>query len=288
MIHFRLLVLALAAALAVVPGNADDSSAMVPAAVVDPPAVRVPPNSVPGPSPIPGAALRLTPETICVIDADVPVRVLASPDRIVRIVRESGPLRVRGKFVDGGGRTETRNLNGKHLYFVEPVANGRVELLVVPTTDAKPDDSDVIRRTIDVQAGEGPIPPPPDPKPPGPDPRPDPIVPPPIPGDGLRVLIVYESADLAKYPPAQNAIFFSNKVRTHLDTRCARGPDGKTPEWRQYDQNADLKNDSQLWKDAMARPRKSLPWMIVSNGKTGYEGPLPADVENTIILVDKY
>jgi hypothetical protein len=264
----------------------DDSTTVVPVATAnaaDP--IRVPLGPMPGP--VPGAVLKLTPDVMYVIDSDVAVRVLASPERLVRIVRDTGPLKVRGKFIDGNGKIETRSYIGKFLYFVEPVANGRVELLVIPTSEPKPDDSDVIRRVLDVEAGDGPRPPPdPDPKPKPPEP--DPVTPAPIPVDGFRVMIVYETKDLGIYPGPQNAIFFSNKVRTYLDTKCVVGPDGKTREWRQYDKDVDMKNESQLWKDAFARPRGKLPWIVVSNGKTGFEGPLPADVDSTIRLLDKY
>lgn len=172
----RSLALLLLLVAASIGASRDDTTSLVPAsAVADPLPIRVPPTgAAPGPvQPFPAAALKLTPETICVIDSDVSVRVLASPSGFVRVVRDTGPLRVRGRFIDGNGRTETRNLQGKFLYFVEPAANGRVELLVIPTGEAKPDDSDVIRRTIDVQAGEGPQPPPPDPpNPPEPKPLP--------------------------------------------------------------------------------------------------------------------
>lgn len=131
--------------------------------------------------------------------------------------------------------------------------------------------------------------------PPGPEPGPFPPVPPkppepdvkpPIPGDGLRVLIVYETGDLAN--SETDAILRGGKVRGYLSVNCAKGPNGVTPEARIYDKDIDQTNMPQIWKDAMARPRKQVPWIIISNGKTGYEGPLPKNVDETIGLIDKY
>ncbi len=124
----------------------------------------------------------------------------------------------------------------------------------------------------------GPVPP----DPPGPTPGPVPI-----PGDGLRVLIVYESADLAKMPPAQQSILDSAAVRGYLQEKCAKGPDG-TPERRIWDKDTDASAESKLWQDAFKRPRKEVPWLVISNGKAGYEGPLPATVDDALKLLKQY
>lgn len=116
--------------------------------------------------------------------------------------------------------------------------------------------------------GPGPVPPPTPPSPP--------VPPAPIPGDGMHVLITYESADLAKVPPATLAVLYSQSLRTYLDSKCPVGPDGKTHEWRMYDKDQVPTAESKLWQDAMARTAgKPAPWIIISNGKTGFEGPLP-------------
>jgi hypothetical protein len=129
--------------------------------------------------------------------------------------------------------------------------------------------------------------PPPGPEPPGPNP-PQPPGPAPIPLPGLRVLVIYESADLSKLPPAQTAVLYSKSLRDLLNAKCAVGPDGKTKEWRIYDADVDTSGDVETWKAAMARPRRSLPWVVISNGAAGYEGPLPATVDEMAKLVEKY
>lgn len=148
-----------------------------------------------------------------------------------------------------------------------------------------------------VPPGPGPTPPapdPPKPDPPKPDPpKPDPPQPEPapIPVAGFRVLVVYETADLGKLTPGQRAIFSSRDVRDYLNATCVKGQDGRTPEWRIYDKDTDMANESKVWRDAMTRAlarATALPWCIVSNGKTGYEGPLPRTLQEAIDLLKKY
>jgi hypothetical protein len=150
--------------------------------------------------------------------------------------------------------------------------------------------------TISWKQGPGPtpapVPPapvPPTPLPPTPvPPAPPPGPPAPIPVPGLRVMIVYESDDLSKYPPAQTAVLYDQSLRVYLDSVTVVGQDGRTHEYRIWDKDVILTNEEQLWKDAMARSHPQLPWLLVSNGVTGYEGPLPAKTADTIALIKKY
>lgn len=130
----------------------------------------------------------------------------------------------------------------------------------------------------------------PDPTPgPGPGPKPpEPTPPAPIPVDGFRVLFVVESSDASKLTAAQLAILTSGEIRTYLNSKCVVGPDGKTKEWRQWDKDVDTSAESQLWQAAMKRPRSSLPWIVISDGKTGFEGPLPATIADTLAILKKY
>ncbi len=124
----------------------------------------------------------------------------------------------------------------------------------------------------------------PGPVPPGPTPGPTPI-----PDTGFRVLMVYESAEKSKYTAGQLAALDGQAVRDYLDTHCVKGPDGKTPERRIWDKDITREQaaaDSKLWADALERTRgKPLPWLVISTGKTGYEGPLP---EDALALLKKY
>tara|TARA_R110000868_G_C10712967_1_gene750125 strand:- start:418 stop:870 length:453 start_codon:yes stop_codon:yes gene_type:complete len=126
-------------------------------------------------------------------------------------------------------------------------------------------ESSIVRQVLTVD-GTAPQPPP-DPEPDDPDP--------PIPTNGNRVLIVYESTELSTLPPSQAVLMTSGNVRDYLQRKCSKGPDGRTPEFRIWDKDVDTTNAGQTWKDALAIQRNGLPWLIVSNGTTGFSGPLP-------------
>lgn len=124
-----------------------------------------------------------------------------------------------------------------------------------------------------------PIPIPVPPVPPGPTP------PAPIPAAGLRVLMVY---DQKKLTPALTDILFSKDIADYLNAKCAVGPDGKTREWRIWPSTVDVKNETAVWKNAFNRPRTAGDWIIVSDGKTGFEGPIPSSESEVLTLLKKY
>lgn len=146
-------------------------------------------------------------------------------------------------------------------------------------TPSQPAYTTVVIGVPDPTPEPGPGPTPPTPPEPGP--------PAPIPAPGFRALIVYESADLASLPPAQLAVMYSGRVRDYLDAKCVKGSGGKA-EWNIWDKDVVLKDAAQHWKDAMARKRDKIPWIIISDGKQGYEGPLPENVDKTLDLLKKY
>ena len=136
---------------------------------------------------------------------------------------------------------------------------------------------------------EGSIPPqPPGPGPIPPGPGPFPVDPAPIPDPGFRVLVVLESSDRMKLPAGQLASISSAEFDSYIREKCAKGPDGKTPERRIWDKDVGVSQESIIWQNAFKRPRSSLPWIVVSNGKTGYEGPLPATHSEIMALLKKY
>lgn len=122
-------------------------------------------------------------------------------------------------------------------------------------------------------APPGPTPPPPGPTPPPPDAAPIPVA-------GLHVLIVFDKNNPTSLTAAQHNAIYGEKVDTYLRA--------KAKDYRIYDKDVPLANVPKVWKDAMARPRKSLPWIIVSNGTTGEELPLPSGTEELMLLLKRY
>ena len=224
--------------------------------------------------------MKLAADQLYVVDCKVECVVRDPPKGLVRVAKKKGPRDFSAKFVDGAGGIEDRTYDGPFLYVVQAVGTGRVELDVIPVGFKS--EAEIVTATVDVSAGQGPQPPPkPDPKPP--EPSPDA----PIPVSGLRVLVVFETADAAKLTAGQQQAIYSKATRDLLNANCVVGPDGKTREWRIFDQNVDASADSKTWADAMKRPRKSVPWLIVSNGTSGFEGPL-VDDKQVADLVAKF
>jgi hypothetical protein len=121
---------------------------------------------------------------------------------------------------------------------------------------------------------------PPDPPKPDPDPQPKP----PITEPGFRVIVIYETMALT---PAVNNILKSKAIWDYLDAKCAK--DNGTPARRFYDKDVPPGPDSFKWEqEAFGRPRQSIPWIVISNGVTGFEGPLPASEAATLDLLKKY
>lgn len=233
----------------------------------------------PEPTPEPDAASvigEVRPDEWYIIESDAELIAITSPLGIARVVADSGPLKIKGKFADSGGRTETRTYSAKHIYTVEAVTAGKCELILIPVGVSG--ESELVRQMLAVVGAR----PPPDPKPDEPDP------PKPIPTDGKRVLILYESADLSTYPQSQVNQFTSSTLREYLRTHCSPGPVNGTPEFRIWDKDTDLANAPQVWRDAMALPRGTLPQLIVSNGVEGFSGPLPATEAETLAILRKY
>lgn len=109
---------------------------------------------------------------------------------------------------------------------------------------------------------------------------------------GLRVLMVVESEMIPSYPKTQMDALFSEKLRLYLNEKCVKNkgevPD-LAPEWRIMDVDTKFEDTCDLaWCKALKRPMESLPWIIISNGQTGYEGPLPQTLDQIIKLVEKY
>lgn len=133
---------------------------------------------------------------------------------------------------------------------------------------------------------EPPIPPAPEPVPPGPQP---PVVPPPFKSEeGLRVLIIEETAERATLPAGKVAALTGEKVRHWLTENTVRESDSAG--YRVWDDDYTeeiLAKVSPVWREAYAaalRDRKELPWVVAANKDKGYSGPLP-DSEDDFLKI---
>ncbi len=222
------------------------------------------------PKPQQPGGVTLTPDLIYVVDADVEIIPVQSPQGLLKLTPEAGPLRIKGRFADDPTKIQTRTFSGKFIYTVEPVGTGNVELILIPK--GVNNESEIVRRLI--KANNGSIPPP--------TPDVDPKQAAPIPVPGFRVLIVFEQQQ--PHTGEVNAILYGKKTAAYLEATCVGGRAG----YRIYDQNTPMLADLDLWKNAMARPRTSVPWLLISNGVTGFEGPLPKTESEFLELCKKY
>jgi len=246
------------------------------------PEIRLPVIDLPTPMPNDAVPVtKLTAAQLYVIDSSVELQVIASRDGLVSVTAETGPLSLRGVFVDDtSGKVKRKTFKGPFLYVVEAVKTGTVELIIFK--DVK---TTAIRRTINVDAGQGPQPPPnPNPvDPPSPDAKP------PIPGPGVKVMLVYDPK--VNLPESQNQILFGQPMRAVLESKCAPDADGKTKSYRVWPSGETATGESKQWQDAYAKALKlPLPAVIVSDGKgsvNSFEGTLPATVAEFQRLIEK-
>ena len=127
----------------------------------------------------------------------------------------------------------------------------------------------------------------PDPTPgPGPGPTPTPTPTPdgeaPIKEPGFRVLITYESQ--LPIPTWLNDADW----RALLNSLCITGSNG-VKEWRVVDKDSPAVANAGVWPAALERTKgKPVPWVLISTGKIGFEGPLPTTKAEAMALVKKY
>lgn len=139
--------------------------------------------------------------------------------------------------------------------------------------------------TITFNVGDVTVPVPP--KPIDPIPKP-PVVKPPVPVAGLRVMVIAESTNGALLlSQKQINELYGEKMADYARTKLAKGPDG-TPEKRCVDKDSDPSKMNPVWQQFFAVWQKEangvVPWIVVSNGDTGFSGPLP-DGDGSIIAI---
>lgn len=229
------------------------------------PSIQVPkPPVVAPPAPAPGAVLTLSGDSLYVAQSKAEFVVRDHPKGLVRIVYEKGPLRVRARFADGVGVIESRTYDGPYIALVEAVGKGRVEMDFIPLN--LKGEADIVMSTVDVDAGQGPQPPPkPDP------PKPDPPKPDPKPVEGKRwVLVIEETADPVWQ--LQRGALVTNKA-LH-DRIRERGHDWKLVDKDVKDSNGNVPADLAAYLRRVAG--KKLPWVFV------------VDVAGTVLVDETY
>lgn len=168
---------------------------------------------------------------------------------------------------------------GTKLIFTGPPGAYEVSLRVV---DFKAELFDEGERTVVIGVPPPPLPPVP-PVPPAP-------LPPPTPAGELRVLVVFEETEAGAYPKEQHSIIYGKKFADALDAKTPYDPVLKRKKWNIFDKDVNAKAMPKEWQDALARERKSLPWIVLFGdaGAVRYEGPLPKTVNEAIDLLNKH
>ena len=111
---------------------------------------------------------------------------------------------------------------------------------------------------------------------------------PPTPTGPISVLIIEEKEQRHLLRQGERDAMASPECRLYVRNHGAKTTDGKTPDWRILDPDQDITGEHQLWKDGMARPRTQTPWVIITNGKAGADGPLPPSPEQFLEVLKKY
>lgn len=106
-------------------------------------------------------------------------------------------------------------------------------------------------------------------------------------GANFRVLIIEETAQRTSLTADQRSIFASPKVRQYLNSQCVKV--GNQPDWRIWDKDTEVSGCDTALCDMLRQERgPELPWLILSNDKSSFSGPLPATVDEFLELVQKY
>lgn len=89
--------------------------------------------------------------------------------------------------------------------------------------------------------------------------------------DKLSVLIVEQTEDRDDLPPSQVSAIESTIWREYVIS--------KGGEARVLEPEAKLSNEKPWVPLALAVKREKLPWLVISDGKRGFSGPLPETLE---------
>jgi hypothetical protein len=213
----------------------------------------------------------------------IPQEIKAEPGDWVTVSPETTAKAVTYVGLDGLKPFPSSELKDPRKLILAVNKPGRYRFVAVGTLN-----DEMAQAPFVVVVGNPPPTPGPGPSPePGPGPTPNPE-PSPLPDKGYRVLIVYEKADLSKLPEAQKTILYGATAHELMNSLCVDDAGGRKA-WRIWDKDSDVSGAPDVWKRAFARYKPiSQPWILISNGTTGFEGPLPATLDEFKTLLNKY
>ena len=112
------------------------------------------------------------------------------------------------------------------------------------------------------------------------------LPPPPIAEPGFRVMIIEDVFSRKDLPTDQYNVIMSTAPGSFREFLLARAVKVHgVPDLRFISHTNPLDQDAPYWQAAAKLPRDSYPWLIVSNGKAGYSGPLPKTTAEALALV---
>jgi hypothetical protein len=130
-----------------------------------------------------------------------------------------------------------------------------------------------------ITGGEVPTPTPVPPTPPTPTP-PTPPTPTPTPASKVYALFIYDAQKVSTYPKEQAGIVTGESIQAYIKS--------KGGDYRCLSDGQDVSKEPDSFKVWYARPRTSLPWCIISNGKDLYEGPWDPTADAMLERLKKY
>jgi hypothetical protein len=210
-------------------------------------------------------------------DVKVPAEVKVAPGRLARIVCESAGKEVKYVNVYPGADIFREYDPKTFIFRFLADAPGRYRLAFYA-----PDAAGGEPAYCDVIVGDPPPPVPPGPTPPGP------VPPGPTPGDNpfpadgkARALILFDNTQPEAMPAGLWNQVYGAAFRDYLRQKTSN-------EYRIWPADTAAGEAGPEWAQAMQKKPDKLPWIYLSNGKTGYSGPLPATRDETMKLMQKY
>lgn len=186
-------------------------------------------------------------DKLYVIESETELFLFQAVGQHLKVVQLEGPRTIFGRFSDGTGDYESRDIKSKHIYVLQAITSGKVELFVVPSgvTDRS------LVKTIALTVGKSLDPAPTPDTVPVPDPDPTPV-----PKVGFKALLLID--ELAS--PKQQEASSSPEVEAWLTTNCEGGKKG----WQRWDKKSlmdpdFLSTEDQYWKELLVALRPTLP-----------------------------